>query len=261
MKALRYIFAPAVATIAAHELRALFVSPVAWIMLALVQIVVGIVFVTQLQVFLDPPKAAALSQSWGMTRVVAAPLFNWAAFLLTVVVPVLSMRSLSEERRSRTMMLYLGAPITSLTIVLGKFCGLVLFLWVQVALVALLPLLLLLGGDLDLGLLGAQVLGLSLLCLGFAALGICMSSLTKHPPIAALATLAVLMLSWILSWRGPGGATSELAQWIHYLSWQAHLEPMLRGWVDSADVAFFAIVAMACLCIAVLQVTHLRDGD
>ena len=246
--------------IAARDFRSLFLTPLGWTLLAIVQLIVGIVFVIQLQVFLDPPKVAALSTSWGLTRVVAAPLFNWAAFLLLLVVPVLTMRALSDEHRTNTITLLLAAPISPASIVAGKYIALASYLLIQIALITLLPLLLLLGGSLDFGLLAAQALGLFLLACTFAAFGLWMSSLSRQPAVAAIGTFGVLLMTWILSWRGPGDRTDNLAEWIHYLSWQIHLDGFLRGLVDSADVSYFVVFAVASLCACVYRIAGLRRG-
>lgn len=244
--------------IAARDLRGVLLSPWSWSLLAVVQLVVGIVFVVQLQVFLSPPEAAALAAGWGITRVVSAPLFNWAAFLLLLAVPVVTMRALSDEHR--TLVLLLSAPVSATAIVIGKYLALLGYLAIAVVLVALLPLLLLAGGALDLGLLGAQVLGLALLAAAFAALGLWMSSLARQPAVAATATFGILLLAWILSWRGPQDDVEGWARWVHYLSWQLHLDPLLRGLVDTADLAYFAIVALASLGACVHRVAELRRG-
>jgi len=250
----------AVLAIADRDFRSLFLSPVGWSLLAVVQLVVGIVFVVQLQVFLDPPRAASLSGAWGLTRVVAAPLFNWAAFLLLLTVPVLSMRALSDEHRTNTITLLLSAPVSAGAIVAGKYVALLGFLIIQVGIISLVPLLLLAGADLDLGLLGAQALGLLLLSASFAAVGVLMSGLSQQPAVAAAGTFGVLLISWILSWRGPGDRSGTWAEWIHYLSWQLHLDPFLRGVVDTADVAYFVILGGASLVACTHRIAELRRG-
>jgi len=246
--------------IAARDFRSLFLTPLGWTLLAIVQLIVGIVFVVQLQVFLDPPKVAALSASWGLTRVVAAPLFNWAAFLLLLVVPFLTMRALSDEHRTNAIALLLAAPISATSIVAGKFVALTGYLAIQVALITLLPMLLLLGGSLDLGLLAAQALGLFLLACTFTAFGLWMSSLSRQPAVSAIATFGVLLVTWILSWRGPGDRSDNLAEWIHYLSWQIHLDGFLRGLVDSADVSYFVIFIFVSLWCCRYRIAGLRRG-
>lgn len=254
-------FLAAVLAIAARDLRGLFFSPLGWSLLAFVQFVIGIVFVIQLQVFLDPPRVAAASAHWGLTRIVAAPLFNWTGFLLVLVIPVLTMRSLSEEQRRGTLPLLLGAPVHGAGIALGKFLALVAYVAIQVGLVTLLPLLLLFGGGLDTGLLAAQALGLTLLGSFFASVGLALSSMTRQPAAAAISTLALLFVLWILSWRGPGDSTSDLASWIHYLSWQLHLDRFLRGWVDSADVGYFVLLTALGVIVAAYRLERMRRSD
>jgi ABC-2 type transport system permease protein len=247
----------AYSAICRRELRSLFISPLAWLVLSLVQLVLGVVFVIQLQIFLDPPKVSALSQTWGVTRVIAAPVATWGAFMLLLVIPVITMRGFSGEWRTGTMTLLLASPASSATIVLAKFSALAVFVAVQVTCIALLPLLLLIGSKLDSGLLLSQCLGLTLAGSLFAALGLLISSLTRQPAVAAAGTFGLLFVSWLLSWRGPNTGTSA-QEWVHRMSWQLHLDPLVRGLVDSADVLYFVIFACTALILCIWRVSCLR---
>ena len=115
--------------ITARELRGIFLSPVAWTLLAVVQGLLAWIFLVLVDDFRDlQGRLAALDNAPGVTDLVAAPLFRVAAWVLLLLVPLLTMRLLSEERRTGTLDLLLSAPVGSVAIVLGKYLGVMLFL-------------------------------------------------------------------------------------------------------------------------------------
>jgi ABC-2 type transport system permease protein len=175
-------------TIAAKELKGLFASPLAWIVLAVVQVIGGYAFLRRLDDYLQiQPQLATLSSAPSVTEMVAAPLFGTVAALVLFAVPVLAMRLIAEERLNQTMVLLMSAPISMTEIVIGKFLGLTAFLFGVIALTVLMPLSLAGSARLDYGLLAALVLGLALLVAGFVAVSLYISCLTVHPVVAAVA--------------------------------------------------------------------------
>ena len=183
--------------IAGRELRSLFVSPLAWSILAVVQLILAYMFLTQLDLYMAlQSRLLGVAGAPGVTEIIATPLLGNAAVVLLLVVPMLTMRLISEERRSQTISLLFSAPLSMTEIVLGKFIGVMVFLLIVVLMIVLMPLSLLLGGSLDLGLLFSGVLGLILLLASFTAVGLFMSTLTVQPAIAAISSFGVLLLFW-----------------------------------------------------------------
>lgn len=244
-------------TIALRELRGLFFSPLAWTVLAVVQLILGFLFLGQVDLFLRAQsQLLAMSDPPGLTEIVASPLLANTSIVLLLAVPLLSMRLVSEERRARTLTLLFSAPVSMTEIVLGKYLGLMLFLLLIVALVALMPLSLLAGGGLDLGLFAAGVLGLTLLTGAFAAVGVFMSVMTHHPAVAGIATFGALLLLWVLDWSGLGATGSVLA----YLSLLNHFEPFLKGMFDSADAVYYLLFIATFVVLSVRRLDAERMG-
>ncbi|MFP5345154.1 MAG: ABC transporter permease, partial [Gammaproteobacteria bacterium] len=201
-----------ITVIAARELKSLFLSPLAWTVLAVVQLILAWLFLVQLDQFAElQPQLAALPGAPGLTDLVVAPLFASAATVLLLVTPLLTMRVMSEERRQHTLTLLFSMPLSMTEIVLGKYLGLLALLGIMLLLIVLMPLSLLLGGTLDSGQLAAAVLGLALLMAGFAAVGLYVSTLTRHPGIAAVGSFGILLLLSLLDWPGAGGLFSYLS--------------------------------------------------
>src|SRR5687767_7109300 len=128
-------------TIARKELKALFSSPLAWLVLCFAQTLIAFVFLRGLDSFLQAQaQLAAMTAAPGVTELVAAPVFAMAAALLLFAVPLLAMRLIAEERRNQTMVMLVSAPVSMTDIVLGKFLGLLVFLAMIVALATVMPL-------------------------------------------------------------------------------------------------------------------------
>jgi ABC-2 type transport system permease protein len=244
-------------TIAARELRGLFLSPLAWTLLAVTQALLAWIFIILLQDFQNMQgRLAGLAHAPGVTDLVVAPLFRIAAWALLLLTPLLTMRLFSEERRAGTLDLLLSAPASATGIVLGKYLGVLTVLLSLIGLTALMPLALLAGAMLDIGKLLAGLLGLSLLAASCAAAGLYLSSLTAQPLAAAAATLGLLLAFWIVDAAGAGqGAVSPV---FAYLSLQRHNDALLLGLVRSEDVVYYLLFGAAFLGLTIRRLDNLR---
>lgn len=244
-----------VMAIAGRELRALFLSPLAWTLLAVIQLILGYMFTSQIDLFLQlQPRLAGIPDAPGITEIIVAPLLGNAALVLLLVVPLLTMRLLADEVRNRTLPLLFSAPVSMAEIVLGKYLGALGFVAVLIGLIALMPLALLTGGTLDGGTLCAGLLGLFLLLAAFSAIGLFMSALTGQPAVAAIATFGALLMLWIIDWSGDGSGSGALA----WLSMVRHYEPLLRGAFSSADLVYYLIVIGTFLALSVRRLDSYR---
>ncbi|MGD8631642.1 MAG: ABC transporter permease subunit [Gammaproteobacteria bacterium] len=244
-------------TIAAREIRSLFLSPLAWAILAVTLFILAYLFLSQIEAYLLlQPRLAALQAAPGVSDIVVAPLFGDAAVVLLLITPLVTMRTLSEERRSRTLSLLLSAPVSMTEIILGKYLGVLAFFLILIGMLAIMPLSLLAGTDLDLGKLAAGLLGLTLVVAAFAAIGLFMSALTEQPTVAAVTTFGLLLLLWILDWAGNSGLdTSNL---LAYLSMLRHYEPLLKGLFNSTDVVYYLLVTTLFLGFSIRRLDATR---
>jgi ABC-2 type transport system permease protein len=238
-------------TIATRELKALFLSPLAWSILAVVQFLLAYLFLAQIDTFMMfAPRLAGMENAPGVTDIVVAPLFGNAAVILLLVAPLITMRVLSEERRNRTLTLLMSAPVSMTEIVLGKYLGILAFFMVMLGLLALMALSLLAGTDLDLGKVGSGLLGLTLLVGAFSAAGLYMSSLTEQPTIAAVSSFGLLLLLWIINWAG-GSGDAAVSGLFSYLSLVGHYESLLKGLFNSTDVVYYLLFILTFLVLSV----------
>ncbi len=243
--------------IARREVVAMFLSPLAWIILAVIQTILGYMFLTNLDnFFLLQPQLIQIANTPGVTDIVVTPLMQVAAIILLMVMPLMTMRSLAEEKRNRTLSLLVSAPLSMTEIVLGKFLGLVLFVVVLVSMLMLMPLSLYLGTSPDGGKLLSIYFGMLLLLSAFAAIGLYLSSLTENQTIAAVSTFGVLLMLWIIDWVGSSldNGQSVLA----YLSILQHHQSMLEGVFESADIVYYLLLIVGFLGLTIRQLDRER---
>lgn len=237
--------------IAAHELRRLFLSPLAWSVLAVEQFILAWFFLIGIDNYQAlQPRLAMMEGAPGITDLVVAPLFGDASIILLFAVPLITMRLISEERRGQTLSLLLSAPVSMTEIILGKFFGVTVFFLILVLMVALMPLSLLVGGHIDFGMFAAALLGVALLTASFIAVGLFMSTLTAQPAIAAVSTFGILLGLWIIDWVGAGRG-GDYGGLLGYFSMLRHYESLLKGVFDSSDVIYYLLFISTFIVLSI----------
>ncbi|MDV6343595.1 ABC transporter permease [Nitrosomonas sp. Is37] len=240
-------------TIARKELKLLFVSPLAWTFLALIQLMLTWIFLGRLDAFLElQSQFMQIANPPGATEVIIVPVFAVASLVLLMATPLFTMRLMAEEWRNHTMTLLISAPISMTAIVLGKFLGLLIFFLLVTLLAVMLSLSLLIGGTMDLGLLLSNAIGLLLLTACFVSVGLYISSLTSHPAIAAVGTLGVLLALWIADI-----VASDASSVIQNFSLLRHYESFNRGLIDSFSLVFLVLFTVTFLILTIRRL----DGE
>ncbi|MDH5368873.1 MAG: ABC transporter permease subunit [Gammaproteobacteria bacterium] len=238
-------------TLAQRELRSLFLSPLAWAILAIVQFILAYLFLSQLQEFLlIQNKLATIENAPGVTELVIAPLYGSATFIMMLVTPLLTMRLISEERRNKSLALLLSAPVSMTEIIIGKYLGMLGFAAIMILMMTLMPLSLYLTGTIDGGLLFTIVLGITLLLAAFISVGLYMSSLTAQPTIAAMSTFGILLMLWIVDWAG-GKASETASGLLEYLSILRHFEAFSKGVFNSSDFIYYVLFISLFLILSI----------
>lgn len=187
------------------------------------------------------------------------PMFDLMPWLLLLLVPLVTMRTLAEERRSGTLELLLAQPLNEVELLLGKYLGSLLF--IATALAATIPagLALHLAGDPDGGMMAGQYLGALLVAAQFAAVGLWASSLTRNQITAGMVGVAVgfvflvlgldLVLYGVPAWAG---------EFIARLAVLPHVQGVSRGVIDLRDVLYFLSVAATFLFFAYVALVRQR---
>lgn len=241
--------------IARTELKRIFLSPLAWAVLAVVQFIMGFVFINLLVGYAQD---AGMDDSIGVSDYVAGSLYGFATILLLLVMPLMTMRLFAEERKGNTLTLLTSAPVSVTEIVLGKFLGLLGFVGAIIVLMALMPLALNWSTHLDWGRLAAGLLGLFLMMMAFGAAGLFVSSLTREPTIAAVASFGLLLIAWLINILAYNDSI-PFGELFNYLSLIGHFDSLRRGVFDSADVSYYLLFTGLFLWLTVQRLDMERN--
>ncbi len=244
--------------IGVSEFKRMFNTPLAWSVLAVLQFVLGLLFLTFMEEFITvvQPATATSANPPGVTGIVVAPIYLWAGIIMLAVMPIMTMRLFAEERMNKTLSLLLTSPLSSTQIVLGKYFGILLFIVLVVALLALMPLALIAGTTLDWGVVLSSSLGLLLLLSSFAAAGLFLSSLTTQPIIAAVSTFGLLFFLVVLYLSG--NSQSNSSEVFVYLSHFSHFLPFLEGILDTSDVVYYLLFIVGFLILTIRKLDNDR---
>ena len=234
--------------VARKELKSLFASPMGWIILALLMLAFGSFYLQGVNNYFEVMSGAIRpAERVGVTIFVGQTVYGIASFLMLFAVPLLSMRLISEERKSQTLPFLFSAPISLTEIVVGKFLGLIIFLSILVGYIFLMLSTLNIWSDIDFGSLLSNSLGLILLAAAFSALGIYFSSLTNQPIIAAiLSFIALFALMGLDKFFG-----SQPNHWFGYISLMKHFQAFSRGVIDSKDIIYFILFITTFLVLTI----------
>jgi gliding motility-associated transport system permease protein len=227
--------------IAHKELKAYFSSPIAYIVLGFWALLYGYFFVAILQYFVR--QSMQMSQFQGpqamnVNQQLIRPLVQNVTILVLFLMPMVTMRTYAEEKRSGTIELLLTSPITDWQIILGKFLG-AMSLYATMLAVTLIHLaLLFVYGRPEWKPIVTAYLGLLLLGGCFISVGLFISSLTKNQIVAGMVTFAVFLLLWVITWIGSfsGPTIDQLTQ---YLSIIDHLDDFGKGVLDTTHIIYY----------------------
>ena len=223
-------------TIARRELKALFDQPIAYILLVVFTGVNALLFFREVDVY----NIASLR-----------PMLDFLPWLLLFLVPAVTMRALAEDMRSGTLEVVLAQPITELQLLLGKYCGQVLFLLIALAITLTVPLGLALGTAPQLGIVVAQYVGAALLVAGLSAVGVWASSVSQNQITAFIVGVFVMFL---LIFVGLDqllvGLPPRLGAIAGALGVLSHFSQIARGVIDLRDAIYFVTLATLFLVLA-----------
>ncbi|MGZ8271501.1 MAG: ABC transporter permease [Methylophilus sp.] len=246
-----------IVSIARKEIKSMFASPMGWIILALLMFAFGTYYLNGVNNYFEVMSGSIRpAERTGVTQFVGQTVYGLASFIMLFAVPLLSMRLISEERRSQTMPFLFSAPLTITEIVVGKFLGLVFFLTILIVYIALMLSTLNIWSDIDFGYIIANSVGLLLLASSFSAMGLYFSSLTSQPIVAGILSFIALFVLMILDRFFAGDPTSMMSQ----LSLMKHFQSFAGGLIDTADIAYFVlfIITFITLTIRRLDADRLR---
>lgn len=231
-------------TIARREIDAYFNSAITYIVISASMIGLGLFFYMYKGGF------------WQVDRVTMQRMFDFLPFALcALVIPLFTMRSLSDEKRVGTIELLITMPVKDSEVILGKYIAALAIVTVQLALVVLYPIAMFKWpwhlGELDWGAFWVGMAGLFCLSATGTAVGLMYSSFTESQILSFFATMLTLTLLYAL---GNVSAVESLQGWpgeaLSFISLQSRFEPFARGLLDTRAIVYFVSIAVLCLAVA-----------
>jgi ABC-2 type transport system permease protein len=228
-----------VLAIAGKELRGYFASPIAYIVLGFFALVFGWFFYVPLA-FFNRQSMQMAGGGMNISQMLITPVFSNATVVMLFLLPAITMRTYSEEKRSGTIELLLTSPLTDAQIILGKFLGSIgLYAgMLAVTLVHMAILFAFTDPNPDWRPIASAYLGLLLMGGSFISVGLLISSLTKNQVVAAIATFVVFLMLWVINWIGTFvGPTTQAV--LNQLSLTDHFDDFARGVIDTKHLVFY----------------------
>jgi ABC-2 type transport system permease protein len=247
-------------TICRRELYSYFVSPIAWVLLAIFAFLSGaFTYLITASFVKNSMESQMTGQSFPMNlnEQVIRPLFSNIAVIGLFLIPLISMRLFAEEKRQGTIELLVTSPVHDLEIVLGKWLSAVIMYSALLLVLLLDYCFLFIYGRPDwkpvvTGFLGVLLLGACLL-----SLGTFISTTTKNQIVAGAVGFALALLLWILDWTTAFG-NSPTVQVLSYASILSHLDSFARGVIDSKDVIYYLSMIFLGLFLTTRSLESLR---
>jgi ABC-2 type transport system permease protein len=221
-----------------------FTAPIAYAVIVIFLVITGFMFWANVSymsfISLQASSNPMVAERINVTDFIVRPLMQNMGFILLFVLPLITMRLFSEEKKTGTIELLLTYPVTDLAVVAGKFAASMLVLIVMLA--STLPSILLLFGlsQPDVGTLASGFLGLTLMAASFLSLGLFISSLTENQIISAVVSFGAVLIFWILNW-GASIADESVGAFLKQLSILEHLDSFNKGIIALADLSFFLL--------------------
>ncbi len=229
-------------TIASREFRSYLTSPMAYVVTGIFLALTGFFF--------------GMSSSTYYETSIRGSLDTGSIFLL-LLVSVLTMRLLAEEKKLGTLELLLTSPVRDSEVIIGKFLGGIGILAAMLALTLYYPILLVAFGDPDMGPIVSGYLGLFLLGGAALSVGLFASSLTTNQIVAAVLSGGILFALWFISSAGQF-LPATLGQVVGSLSLSYYFPDFVTGVIDTRGIVYYISIMALFLFLAVRSLENSR---
>ena len=247
-------------TICRRELYSYFVSPIAWVLLAIFSILSGWFVWASSSYFVQNTMASQMRGQpvpMSVNEVVIAPLFGNIAVIGLMLIPFISMRLFAEEKRQGTIELLVTSPVQDLEVVLGKWLAAVLMYGALLAVLIFDISWLFIYGSPDWKPALSGFVGLLLQGAGLLAFGAFISTLTKNQIVAGVTGFGLALFLWILNWATSFGDSTTI-RIVSYLSILSHMESFSRGVIDTKDLIYYLSMIFLGLFLTTRSLESLR---
>ena len=228
--------------IAKRDLGSFFNSPIFYVITTVFLIIYSYIFVNILSFFSMQSMQSGQLQQMGIAlnvnEMVIEPSFQNMAVVLLLIIPIVTMRSFAEEKKSKTFRLLLSSPVHLKEIILGKFLACMIVITLMVLISSYSIGFLFMIGEPDIGPVLTGYLGILLTAGCYVSIGIFASSLTENQIVAAVITFGFSLFMWVIGW-GAQTANSTTGQVLQYLSVIEHMDRFLKGMIETSDLAYY----------------------
>jgi ABC-2 type transport system permease protein len=228
-----------VLAIAEKELRGYFASPIAYIIIGFFLLPFAAFFFLYLREFVEQgQQMAGMGGPVNVNQQVIRYVLQNTTVIILFVMPMITMRTYSEEKRSGTIELLLTSPLTDVEIILGKYFGALGLYVAMLVMTSLYMGILFIYGNPEWKPLIACYLGLLLMGGAFVSIGLLISSTTNNQIVAGVVSFVVFLLLWIVGWFADSAGTT-LGPITSYLSITEHFDDFSKGIIDSKHVIYY----------------------
>lgn len=254
-----------VITIFNRDFKAYFSSPIAYIVIGLFLVIAGVFFYLLTSSFLQFSvnlqwQAARLRQApppVNVDEMIIRPLFSNISVITLFVVPMITMRSFSEDKRSGTIELLLTSPLNAAHAVLGKFLAAYALYAIMVLVTWVYPLVIILFGEPDVTPIVVSYVGILAMGAASVGLGVWISSMTENQIISAMGTFVALLFLWLVGWFS-NFTTSFLGGFFEYISIVEHFDDFSKGVFDTGHLVYYLSLTGVTLFLAHESIQSLR---
>jgi ABC-2 type transport system permease protein len=247
------------AYITLNDRRRIWLQPLVWVILGLTYLVIALLFLVFLSNFINDiqVKYAGLEQGPGVTDSVFYPVLFWSSIIGALMMPIFTLRIITEEKIRKQEVLLSSSPIAKYKIIAGKALALLSVILAFAILNLSFPAVIALTASLDWGKILAGVVGLVFFQFSYTCVYIWMATLTHSLMFTLLGSFGFFLLSFVLFFSATSEAsTSEL---FLYLSGFSHMLPPLSGLIASQDLLFYTIGGIAFLCLATIKLRYSEE--
>jgi ABC-2 type transport system permease protein len=237
------------------EMRLYFTSPIAYAIMFVFAIAMGLFFWLQFASFTMASMQSAMNpmmaRNLDLSDYVLRPLFfsTLSVILFLFLMPLITMRLFAEERRSGTLELLLTFPVRDGAVIAGKFLAALALYAVMLLLTSIYVGIMAYFAHVDFGPLATLYLGLLLMGAAFLSIGLFASTVTENQIVAALITGIILLSLWIIGWPADivGGVWAKV---LSHLSVPEHMDTFSKGVLDTKDVIYFVNLTILALFLS-----------
>jgi ABC-2 type transport system permease protein len=248
-----------------REIKSYFVSPIAYVVISLFIAVAGIFFYLILSSFVQRSfEMDMYAQQWqqlsppmNLHEWVTRPFFGNVATIALMILPLITMKLYAEEKKTGTIELLQTSPITNVQTLIGKYAASVALYIVMLMITFFYMLFLFAYGNPEINQIFSGYLGIFLIGSSYLAIGLLFSTFTDNQIVAAVSTIAVILVFWAIGWIS-NFLDPALGKILSQFSLIDHLDDFEKGVIDSQNIVFYLSFIFMSLFLSYVSIESAR---